>query len=285
MRDHDRVRLQIRITTTDPRSWEAVLGERPADVRLEPRGGELALFGASAATTGIRLVRDGTGFVIAVPAFASLDELSLARGLSAQIATLTRGTISVSGQTLPHDQFATAFDDQIATQFLKACIDQFGRMLEAPAGTVFAIDGVHRPYYLGRTSAARIAKLADGDVYTKTASIVEALQQIGAPTLLPAQLTIRTPDGETARYAVWNPRHETLLPPCDYVLIRESATTKIRVPHARIADVVASDEPGVAHGAPIDEIQWLLGALDDATAEQLTARASTMGRRLKLADA
>src|SRR5690606_35740911 len=181
-------------------------------------------------------------------------------------------------------QFAAVFDDQIAVQFLKTCVDQFGRMLEAPAGTVFAIDGVRRPYYLGCTSAARIAKLADGDVYTKTVSVVEALQQIGAPTLLPAQLTIRTPDGETARYAVWNPRHETLLPPCDYVLIRESATTKIRVPHARIADVVASDAPGVSPGAPLDELQWLLGALEEAMVDQLIGRAGAIGRRLNAGD-
>ncbi len=280
-------RLDLRIPSGAAPSWDDIMEGRPASLHLERRADELVLSRVDAPATGLRLRADGATHVLAIPAFASFDEISIAGSLAAQIATLGGGVIEVAGREVPAALFPELFEADLAVAFARTCLERFLALLDGPpvdAG-VIEVEGVRRPLYLGPRTAARLVAVArDGDVYERIVAAVEALQQLAAPTVFARPFSVHTPDGVTAIYAMWEPRAETLLPPCDYLLIRDSATAKIRVPQARIAEAVRLPGDDALRGVPLDERHWLLGAQDEATVARLLAHASSVGVRLTLND-
>lgn len=278
-------RLELRIPSGAAPSWDDIMEGRPASLHLERRADELVLSRVDAPATGLRLRADGATHVLAIPAFASFDEISIAGSLAAQIATLGGGVIEVAGREVPAALFPELFEDDLAVAFARTCLERFLALLDGPPADVIEVEGVRRPLYLGPRTAGRLVAVAqEGDVYERIVAAVEALQQLAAPTVFARPFPVRTPDGVTAIYAMWEPRAETLLPPCDYLLIRESATSKIRVPQARIAEAVRLPGDDALRGVPLDERHWLLGAHDEATVARLLAHASSVGVRLTLND-
>ncbi len=111
---------------------------------------------------------------------------------------------------------------------------------------------------------------------------IQSFQQLDPAS--PRPFPVRTPDGQTAVYAMWDPSNEALLPPCDFLLIRDSATRKVRVPQARIAEALHLPGDEALRGVPIDDRHWLLAAQDEATVVRLLEHARTVGVGLKIND-
>ncbi len=228
--------------------------------------------------TGVRLRREEGAHVVDLPLFAGPDEIALGGHLAMQAASVTGGAIEIAGKAVPLGAFHSMFEERVTEQYIARCLDVFMALLKGTRDEPFVIEGVRHPYHLGPKTARRVAGLAqDGDVYTRLVEIVQAIQQMDPAK--PA-FEVRTPDGETARYASWDPSVETLLPPCDYVLVVESDTHRIRVPQASIEELVAGDD--CVFGARFDEAQWLMGAQDEGTTIAIRERAMKLGRRLKL---
>lgn len=263
------MRLDVRIRSADPRSWDELLRDAPQTFLVTRRDAEIVLRRAAGAATGVRLGREDGAHVVSLPAFANADDISLACGLAPQIARMTGGTIDPAGDL-----------DARCERFMSACVEAAVR---SPREDAFVVDGAVRPFYIGKDFAMLCAALSDTDAYASLAHAIGAVQLLAPPTKMPEAERIRTPDGEIASYVRWDPREETLVPRCDYVLVRESETTQIRVPRARVGQLVRHPtEDGVVFGARLDEFQWLMGAQDEQTARAITERAASLGARLRL---
>ncbi len=181
--------------------------------------------------------------------------------------------------------FQRSFEDEIAPRFIHRSMARFEALLSLKDQEVWAIEGYRRPYFVGAQTASRAMGLAGGDFsegYLRLLTIAASIQRIDQGTTVPVARTIRTPDGAEARYAVWDPRRETLLPPCDYALVAGPvAGSYVRVAAADLERVLTKSH-GVTHGARVDEAQWLLGQVDEASAEAVRARAREVGKTLKI---
>lgn len=274
------VRVAVTIRSPAGRSWASLLaGAPPTTCVAERAGGELVLHSGAESVTGLRLSRGGGTYAIAVPAFAHASEMWLARGLTAQVAAAVGGAIEIADAIVPASELDSAFEHRVARPLVDRSVEVFRAMLDAPPAAVFVVEGYRRPYHLGRETARRIATLAataDGDAYARLGQVVASIQELTAPTVFPEPLRVRTPDGATGVYARWTPEEETLLPPCDFLLVTDADGVAIRVGAALVAEVVGP------HGARIDERQWLLGALGPNDAARVRERARAAGRRMKL---
>jgi len=282
------MRLVLRIRTESTKSWREVLGSPPASLwRAETADGGFVLAWPEDehAVTGLRLTRDGGAPAIALPLFCGPGDLSLAVQLTPMVARALGGDIEIEGHPVAAADFQRSFEEDIARRFIHRSMDRFQSLLSAKDKEVWAIEGYRRPYFVGVETASRAMGLAGGDFsegYLRLLTIAASIQRIDEGTTSPVVRTIRTPDGAVGRYAVWDPLRETLLPPCDYALVVGSvAGSYVRVAAADLAHVLTVS-PGVMRGARVDEAQWLLGQLDEASAEAVRAKAREVGKTLKI---
>ena len=282
------MRLVLRVRTASTKSWRELLGSPPASLwRAETADGGFVIARPEDehAVTGLRLTRDGGARAIELPLFCGSSDLSLAQQLLPMVARALGGDIEIDGNAVAAADFPRSFEEQIAPRFIHQSMDRFAALLGAKDKEVWAIEGYRRPYFVGVETASHAMGLAGSDFsegYLRLLTIAASIQRIDAGTTTPVARTIRTPDGAEARYAVWDPRRETLLPPCDYALVAGPvAGSYVRVAAADLARVVTAS-PGVMHGARVDEAQWLLGQLDEAGAEAVRVRAREVGKTLKI---
>jgi hypothetical protein len=282
------MRLVLRTRSTSTKSWRELLGSPPASLwRAETADGGLVIARPDDehAVTGLRLTRDNGAPALALPLFCGSSDLSLAEQLTPMVARALGGDLEIEGRIVAAADFQRSFEEEIAPRFIHQSMDRFKSLLGAEDKEVWTIEGYRRPYFVGVESARRALGLAGGDLsegYLRLLTIVASIQRIDAGTTSAVVRTIRTPDGAEARYAVWDPRRETLLPPCDYALVAGPvAGSYVRVAVADLERVVTVS-PGVMHGARFDEVQWLLGQLDEASAEAVRARAREVGKTLRI---
>lgn len=273
--------LIVHIKAKATRSARDIVGELPEPFSAEPRAGtttdEILVFRANESTTGARVAREADAYVVTIPAFAHPADLVAAGLIIERVAVRTKGAIEIAGRPITTDAFASRYEARVAPRFVDSCIRTFVAIARGRREAT-TVEGHRRAYALGAKIANHLIDTAsDGDPYGRLVLSIAAFQRLAPPTLFPAPMRVRTPDGIIATYATWTPGPATLLPACDYVLVNSlEIGAKIRVPSDRLSAIAS------AHIDLADDAHTMCCALDTAAAEAIAGRADLVGKRLRM---
>jgi hypothetical protein len=230
---------------------------------------EFLLSVGTESTTGIQLLApEPQRLRLRIPLFASAADLASLEGFVPQIARAVGGTIHAEDGAECHPySWSTFLATQVAPQLVRLALAEIPRLL-ASDGLVIAIEGRSITYFLGKTTLDRLLGLvAPKALYEKIVEVVASVQALAEdPETVVATLSTVSRDRRRWVEASWSPETQSVVPPCDYLVIGHGAES-YRVPSRRIADVVRP------HGTMLDDSHWLVLPVDEPARKALLERA------------
>ncbi len=260
-----------RIRHAGGKSWaDLIVGAPPGLIRAVG-GGRWTLARGEASVTGVQLFDEPGALCLRLPLFAGPADLTAFETALAMFSHAVDGSLELLGVEVPVDACSKFLREQVVPQVIERSLSKVPQLL-AQSDSVYAIEGHRRPVYLGGRTIKRLIGLAGAEqLYEKILEVSASIQGLGEGTFFASQLGICRGNVRWIQSA-WTVSVETLIPPCDYLVICVEGHAELTIPAARIAEVVTP------HGAPLDELQWLLLAVPQSDLPGLLARARAASR-------